>query len=105
VQNRDVSITAAQRDWLKRMLDELARRRLREASAGARRCRCGAPLGERRAGCSACKSRYWARRRELNRRFRELTFPRPERQRGGLERWRRNGSSDAQDVQNVGPLE
>ena len=83
-------LSYAERRWLKRLVDEEARRRLLEARPDWHRCRCGARLSDFRSGCSGCQNRHKQRRRARRARWQSLTPPRGERA-GGVARW--NGVS------------
>jgi ribosomal protein L37E len=81
-----VVLSRAQREWLRAMIDRLARERL--AYEDSPRCKgCGVLAFERTSGCAHCRFRHAARRRQLRQMFAEGRLP-SGRSRSARARWR-----------------
>jgi hypothetical protein len=96
-QNRErPALSFEERRWLRLLINEEARRRLREAEPDWHRCRgCGDRLSVRTPGCSSCENRWKMRRRRTRERWGNLSMPTAVRA-GGYARW--NGDQNSVEV-------
>jgi hypothetical protein len=71
-----VTLSAAQRDWLRVIRDQLTRERLAIPGASTPKCSgCGCWMHQFNADCLRCRKRHKARRQTLRRAFAEGRLP------------------------------
>jgi hypothetical protein len=84
-----VSLSAAQREWLRAIRDQLVRERLVIPGTKTPKCSgCGVRMYQFNPRCLCCRKRHKARRQTLRRAFAEGRLPSEEHVRAARSRWR-----------------